>query len=459
MKLTVLGGGGVRAPFLSKSLAKSAKELGITEIVFMDNDEKKLSMYGNLAMKISKAIDEDIDFKITLDPIEAVKNADYIITTLRVGQDDGRCYDEELAQKYGVLGQETTGVGGFAMALRSIPVLIEYCNLIKLHSNENSIIFNFTNPSGLVTQALRNEGFDNVYGICDGPSAFIRQLSNLFTSKGEYLDITCYGLNHLSYFRNPKINGVSVKDLMFNDEKIYTDTELRLFDKSLIDILDYEMPNEYLYFFYYNDKVIRSIAKTGKTRGDLIRDINIRMTENINKVDPDNINEVFRIYATHLLEREMSYFSIESGTVRTEKLVVPSFDEFIKSEDDGGYSSIALNFIKAYTGKENVSMTLILPNNGAISKLQNDDTIEITCDITKGKIVPRKIEDIPEVQLQLISTIKNFERFTVESIKEKNKSKAIKALMIHPLINSYNIASKIVDELLNIYSCYVGEWK
>ena len=127
MKLTVLGGGGVRSPFLAKSLTNKAKELGITKITFMDNDEEKLKIYGGIAKRVADAIDSEIEFELTTDVENAVTDANYVITTLRVGQDEGRFQDETIAQKYGILGQETTGIGGFAMSLRSIPVLKEYC--------------------------------------------------------------------------------------------------------------------------------------------------------------------------------------------------------------------------------------------------------------------------------------------------------------------------------------------
>ena len=459
MKLTVLGGGGVRSPFLAKSLTNKAKELGIKKLVFMDNDEEKLKIYGGIAKRVAAAVDKDVIFELTTDAEEAVTDANYIITTLRVGQDEGRYQDEKTAQKYGVLGQETTGAGGFAMSLRSIPVLVEYCKLINKKSAPGVIIFNFTNPSGLVTQALRNEGFDNVYGICDGPSHFTQQLADFIKADREKFDITCYGLNHLSYFRDAKADGKDVMNDILNHPALFSETEMRLFDRQLLHILHDELPNEYLYFFYYNDKVVDSIKKNGSARGELIKDINKRMLDEIKKTDINDIEKIFEIYMRHLMEREKSYFAIESGQVRPEEFPVPTFEEYVNTPDEGGYSSIALNFIKAVNGKGDISMTLLVPNNGSIKELNDEDVIEITCDISKDGVKQRKIDNIPDAQMQIIRTIKMFERLTVEAIKEKNKEKAIKALMIHPLINTYNIAEKITDEFLELYKEYIGEWK
>lgn len=425
----------------------------------MDNDEEKLKIYGGIAKRVAAAVDKDVIFELTTDAEEAVTDANYIITTLRVGQDEGRYQDEKTAQKYGVLGQETTGAGGFAMSLRSIPVLVEYCKLINKKSAPGVIIFNFTNPSGLVTQALRNEGFDNVYGICDGPSHFTQQLADFIKADREKFDITCYGLNHLSYFRDAKADGKDVMNDILNHPALFSETEMRLFDRQLLHILHDELPNEYLYFFYYNDKVVDSIKKNGSARGELIKDINKRMLEEIKRTDINDTDKIFEIYMRHLMEREKSYFAIESGQVRPEEFPVPTFEEYVNTPDEGGYSSIALNFIKAVNGKGDISMTLLVPNNGSIKELNDEDVIEITCDISKDGVKQRKIDNIPDAQMQIIRTIKMFERLTVEAIKEKNKEKAIKALMIHPLINTYNIAEKITDEFLELYKEYIGEWK
>ena len=179
MKLAVLGGGGVRSPFLAKSIALGAADTGITETVFMDIDEEKLYIYGKIAKRISEMINPDLKFSLTTDAKEALKDADFVITTIRAEGDKGRVFDERTALNLGVLGQETTGAGGFAMALRSIHTLIDYCEQAKAYAKPGAPIFNFTNPSGLVTQALRTMGYGNVYGVCDAPSGFLRQLREM----------------------------------------------------------------------------------------------------------------------------------------------------------------------------------------------------------------------------------------------------------------------------------------
>ena len=142
----------------------------------------------------------------------------------------------------------------------------EYCEKAKKLSKPNAPIFNFTNPSGLVTQAMHSYGYDNVYGVCDAPSGFIRQLKDI--SDNDNLSVKCFGLNHLSWFYDFKIDGKDVTDEILSNKKLYTDTEMRLFDKELISMCENFLPNEYLYFYYYREKAIESVLSSKKTRGE-----------------------------------------------------------------------------------------------------------------------------------------------------------------------------------------------
>ncbi|GMQ59003.1 glycoside hydrolase [Vallitalea sediminicola] len=459
MKLVVLGGGGVRSPFLAKSVVTKAKELGINKVVFMDNESEKLRIYGGMAKHISNYIDDTIEFQLTTDAIEAVKDASFIITTLRVGQDKGRVSDERIALKYNVLGQETTGAGGFAMSLRSIPALMEYCELIKQYAKKDAYVFNFTNPSGLVTQALRSAGYDNVYGICDGPSEFIKELQELLEVSQDEFSVECFGLNHLSWFRKIMAKGVDKTEEVINNKETYIKTEEHLFDEELVKMQEMLL-NGYLYFYYHREKAFDCIQKSRKTRGETILDINTRMNEKLFNIDVDQeFDKAFKIFLEHYYERENSYMAIESGNVRAKQIDVPPVSEFINQEDDGGYAGVALNYIKAIqTGKE-VEMVLSVPNNGSIEGLEDDDIIEITCKIDKDGAKPVKIGKVPELQMNLIRQVKLFERTTVEAIREKSIEKAIKALMVHPLVNSYSLAKALVHEYLDEYKEFVGEWR
>ena len=461
MKLAVLGGGGVRSPFLAKSIVKNSALAGLSEVVFMDSNEKKLSIYGKIAQIVANKLDPNLKFSTTTDALEAVKGADFVITTLRVGEDEARTKDERIALNENVLGQETTGAGGFAMAMRSVPTLLEYCRMIKENSNPNVLIFNFTNPSGIVTQAMRSAGYNNVYGICDAPSGFKNQLHDLLNCSDDELTMECFGLNHLSWFRNFKLNGVNITDKIIENPRLYSETEMHIFNPELVALSGGDLLlNEYLYFYYYREKAVESILGAEQTRGESILKINKSMTEELSKLDIEkDIEKAFNIFMTCYLNRENSYMATESGTGKVCPKAVPTLDEYLAEPDEGGYAGVALKFVNSVTTGKNIEMVLSVPNEGAIEGLANDDVVEITCKIDREGAHPVKIGKVAEMQMNLIKTVKFYERMAVKAISEKSIETAVIALTVHPLVNSYSIAKKLVDNYLEAHSEYTGDWK
>ncbi len=458
MKLTVLGGGGVRSPFLAKSIALGAQSAGITEVVFMDIDQEKLFTYGKIAKKIAYMINPSLSFSLTADADEALKDADFIITTIRAEGDEGRVFDERTALNEGVLGQETTGAGGFAMALRSIHTLVEYCEKAKKLSKPGAPVFNFTNPSGLVTQALRSMGYSNTYGVCDAPSGFLRQIREMTGESG--MQFECFGLNHLSWFYDFNVGGTAMTEKIKSHPDLYKKTEMRLFSPELLELSDGLFPNEYLYFYHFRDRAVNSVLKSDKTRGETILEINIRMMEEMRKIDIDNdFEKAFHCFMEHYAMRENSYFSIESGQVRPEKFYIPTAEEYVELPDSGGYAGVALDFIKAVNGIEGVTMVLSVPNDGAVDFLKKEDVCEMTCTVDKNGVHPHKVREMPEMQKNLIRDVKLYENLTAEAIMEKSRAKAVKALTVHPLIGSYDVAVKLVSEYSKRYEKYIGTWK
>lgn len=423
----------------------------------MDIDAEKLAIFGKIAQRISRMIAPSLSFSLTTDAQAALKDADFVITTIRANGDEGRVFDERTALNLGVLGQETTGAGGFAMALRSIHTMKEYCEIAKRIAKPNAPIFNFTNPSGLVTQAMRTYGYSNVYGVCDAPSGFFRQLKNMLGA--DNLTGECFGLNHLSWFNDFKVNGEDVTDKILADSRLYKETEIRLFDKELISICESFLPNEYLYFYYYREKAVDSVLRSDKTRGETILEINNHMMSKLREVDIDNdFDTAFYLFMSHYAMRENSYFSIESGTFREEKFDVPTVEEYINQPETGGYAAVALEFIKARHSKSSVEMVLSVPNDGAVDFLNPDDVCEISCTVDIDGVHPHKVSYLPEMCKNLILTVKQYENLTVEAIMEHNRKKAVQALTVHPLICSYSLAEKLVEAYSNEYKEFIGEW-
>ena len=454
MKIAVIGGGGVRSVFLAKSIAARSEELKINELVFMDNDEKKLRIYGTMAKKTSNLICPSLDFKITTNAVEAVENADYVITTIRVGGDDMRVKDERAALNMGVLGQETTGAAGLSFAMRSISALADYCELIKMHAKKGCKVFNFTNPAGVVSQTLRDMGYDFTYGICDAPSGMLRSFEKLYGAEEGSAKGEIYGLNHLSYFTSIKINGKEMIDEIIDNDEAYEKTDLRYFEKDLLKSRK-SVLNEYLYYFYYREKALANILNADKTRGEQIAEINRHMTAELEKIDIENDFETaLGIFEHWYGERENNYMASETGIKRKEPW---KFDIFGK--DDGGYAGVALKFIEIAISGKTDSMILCVPNNGAIEGLLDSDVVEITCDIDKNGAVPHRFGKVDEQNLELIRRVKNYERLASEAIRTKSREKAIEALTLHPLVNSYSIAKELTDKYMEYNKEYTGEWK
>ncbi|MDD6728526.1 MAG: 6-phospho-beta-glucosidase [Eubacteriales bacterium] len=454
MKITVIGGGGVRSMFLAKSIAQKAERLKIDELCFMDNNSQKLKIYGGMASHVARLLCPEMKFTLTENAVEAVKDADYVITTIRVGEDDMRAKDERIALNKGVLGQETTGAAGFSFAMRSVPALAEYCELIKKYAKKNVKVFNFTNPAGVVSQTLRDMGYDFTYGICDAPSGMLRSFALLYGESPDNISGEVYGLNHLSYFKSITLNGKEITNDLIENDEAYKKTDMRYFEKDLLRDRKAVL-NEYLYYFYYREKAVENILKAPQTRGEQIRDINKNMTEELSKMDIENdFDGCLQVFNKWYGMREGSYMASETGEKRTTPW---HFD--IYEEDDGGYAGVALKFIETAQSGKTGTMIMCIPNEGSIDGLLDDDVVEITCDVDANGCTPHKIGKVDEQNLELIRRVKNYERLASKAIREKSISAAVQALTLHPLVDSYSLAKELVSEYVEHNKEYSKGWK
>lgn len=454
MKIAVIGGGGVRSMFLAKSIAQKAERLHIDELCFMDNNEKKLKIYGGMAVHVASLLCPALKFTLTTDAVDAVRDADYVITTIRVGEDDMRAKDERIALGKGVLGQETTGAAGFSFAMRSVPALAEYCELIKKYSKRNVKVFNFTNPAGVVSQTLRDMGYDFTYGICDAPSGMLRSFALLYNESPDNISGEVYGLNHLSYFKSIILNGKEIMNELIENDDAYIKTDMRYFSKELLRDRK-SVLNEYLYYFYYREQAVENILKAEQTRGEQIRDINKHMTAELSAMDIENDFEgCLKVFERWYGMREGSYMASETGVKRTAPW---KFDMY--EEDDGGYAGVALKFIETAQSGTTGTMIMCIPNNGSINGLRDDDVVEITCDVNADGCTPHYIGDVDEQNLEIIRRVKIYERLSSKAIREKDRAAAVQALTLHPLVNSYSLAKELVDEFIEHNKAYSSDWK
>lgn len=447
MKIGVIGGAGVRTVIFINGLLKRYKKLNIDEVVLYDTNHEKLNVIGKLCRHVVNREGMDLVVREVYDAVDAIKGMDYIVTTLRVGGDHSRVVDESVALSNGVIGQETTGVGGFSMAVRTIPVLMEYCELIEKHA-PNAWIFNFTNPSGLVTQALHSAGHHRIIGICDAPSSMKYRMAEKLGVTEEELYVEFFGLNHLSWIRSMQVNGEEIMPkLIADDDFMSSIQELEIFDRD-IAMKTGLIPNEYLYYYYHRERALANINKSDMTRGQTIEKVNIQMMEELKGMDIDaNPEEALQIFLYYMQLRENSYMSIESGAAKRPMLEKGS----LPVPEGMGYAGVMLDCIEGMQSEEGRTLVLSVLNQGCIPFLNDEDVVEVTCNVSKNGIEPVKQTDIPEMCELYIRLIKRYERLTVEAVREGSEDKAVEALMMHPLINSYSLAKKLIADYNEAY--------
>ena len=469
-KLTLIGGGSVRTYYFIESLLRFYRRMEFGEVAVMDTDPVKLRYFGGLAKYLCTR--EKAELRVTLhtDAVEALRNADYVVTTVRTGGDETRVRDERIALSHGVIGQETTGAGGFSYAIRTIPVMLDYMRLIREHAKPAAPVFNFTNPSGLVTQALYDAGYDNIIGICDNATGIKIDTANALGVNASDLVVKVYGLNHLSWANRVEVGGVDILPrLLANDSFIEGFHQFRYFDRDLIRRLK-AIPNGYLYYFYHRERALHNLLSAPETRGESILRINTAMMAELKKHDIDAEPEAcLAIYREHMRRREGSYMQIElGGSVPHGAAVDPDalgirqlLGNKPVTEIYEGYAGVVFNYIDSVQEDKGIDLAISVPNRGAISAMADDDVLEITCRIGKDGAVPMRFapEEIDETNLALMKTIKRYERLTVEAVQTKSKAAAREALMQHPLVGDYALAKALVDEYAALNAPWIGEWR
>lgn len=456
-KLALIGGGGVRAPLFVASALRRAKRIGLDEICLMDVDERRLRVFGELCRQVARASSSPVRVTSTADPRRALEGARYVVTTVRVGGERGRVHDERIALRHGVLGQETTGPGGFAMALRSIPAILGYAELLDRVS-PGSWIFNFTNPAGLVVQSLRDHGFERSVGICDSANLSQHLVAARLGVAPSRLRAEVFGLNHLSWTRRVLLDGEDVLPPLLADPDFVAGTMLRFFDPQLLRMIGM-WPSEYLYYFYYAERAVAGILAEERTRGEEVEELNQRLIARLEPLvgsDPEAALRVYRDYEGRRGATYMSYAEPEATAAPEGEDA--SSERAAAGAEGEGYAGVALGIMEALESGEPLHTALNVRNDGAISCLDAADVVEVGCVVDRDGVRPLPIGQIPEHQELLVRSVKRYERLTIEAIRQRSRPTAVAALMAHPLVLSFSRATMLVDEYLAAHAAYVGEW-
>jgi 6-phospho-beta-glucosidase len=456
MKLTIIGGGGVRTPHLMPSLVKRAARLGLRELWLMDNDAEKLDLIAGLCRSIAP----DAPFTITAtgDATEAIRGAQHVITAIRPGLEQARATDERLCFEHGVLGQETTGAAGFAMAMRSIPAILEYARMVEALGAPGAWIYNFTNPAGLVAQALHDAGVTRIVGICDSANGAQHAASRYLHVPLKRVHHTVYGLNHLSWTRSVRVEtqpdgsgGEEVLPALLGDERFVRSTHMGMFAPGLRR-WQAAFLNEYLHYYYHRDEALSALLKKPETRGEQTLRLTRKLLDRLRAARGD-AQASLAAYHDVMGERSRTYMAhARDGHDRP---VLEAHDE----GDEAGYAAVALGCVEAIQNDALHYTGLNVPNRGAIDGLDDDDVVEVGCSIDAGGIRPERVGAIPDDQRLLMLAVKQYERLAARAILTRDRSLAVQALAVHPLLGSYPLAETLVDAFLQAHAPLIGDWR
>jgi len=444
MKITLLGAG-VRAPFVLRGLASSRADLGLDEVVMHDTDAGRLRVMTALGGYLASEWGAGYAVRGDPDARSAISGARFVFSAIRPGQEAARAVDEEVPLKHGVLGQETTGPGGFAMALRTIPAMLRYAQLIQ-EAAPDALLVNFTNPVGIVMQALHDHSQVRAVGICDGPIAMQRSVAEFLGVPREQVHADYVGLNHCGWIHRALVDGRDrLPELLGRFEELQAaDDQWRPFDPALVRAVGM-LPMEYLYFYYYRDQALAHIRGSGSSRGRQLQDLNDALWPALRElVSGGDLRGARQAWERAMGERDATYFAREQGTAQPIDADGPG--EVFEGE---GYEGVATAVMAAAVRRLKIPLILNVANRGAIGGLRDDDVVEVTCLADEHGAHPIAQGRMPDQPLALIEQVKVFERLTVAAAVEGSYDAGLCALLAHPLVPSYPVARAILDDYID----------
>lgn len=406
LTLTVIGGGSTYTPELVEGIIKNNETFPVRDLRLMDIDEKKLNIVGNLVKRMIDKAKVPISLTLTTGRRNALEGADFVVTQIRVGGIKARIRDERIPLEFGLIGQETTGAGGFANALRTIPVMLSIARDIEKFTN-NAWLINFTNPSGIVTEALLKYSNVKVIGLCNVPINFLYRFANILGADVNDLLLDYVGLNHLSWVRKVYLRGQDVTlEVLEKIKEGLPDKE-----KEVIDILSM-IPNSYLRYYYFKDEVLESLKSAEKTRGEIVLEVE---------------KELLKKYQDENLDEKPLELSQRGGA---------------------HYSDAAVELMKSiYLDKKDIQIVNVM-NNGSIEDLPDDAVVEVSCVISSNGAIPLATGRLEPSIRGLVQTVKYYEQLTIESAVEGDIVKAKQALLVHPLVGAKGVSEGLLEKIL-----------
>ena len=422
MKICIIGAGSTYTPELIEGLINKRDTLPLTELYLMDIDDRKLSIVGNLAKRMIEHSELNCKVVLTKDYEEALMNAEFVLCQIRVGKLPARQKDERIPLKYNLIGQETCGMGGMFKAFRTIPAMLKIVKLME-KCCPNAWLINFSNPSGLLAQALLNHTNVKMMGLCNVPLNMIdgikRKLNLPKEAKIEY-----FGLNHFTYVTSIEYNG---KDYLNDalEAGLNSDAMKNIpasgFSAEQIKAIG-GIPSSYLEYYYFKDSKLEKLKHAEKCRAEVCMELE---------------------------EQLLDLYSQPTLYVKPEQL---------SKRGGARYSEVAISLVNAiYNDLQEVHAVNIL-NNGAIDFLRDDDAVEVLAVVGKDGAKPLKVTHYTEHIKEYIQAIKAYERHAVNAAITGDREEAMRAMIMNPLMNDLNTSKACFEEMLEAHKEYLPQF-
>ena len=411
--MAVVGGGSTYTPELVDGLCDVEDRMVVDDLVLLDPSDVRREVVGGLSERILRARGWSGRFSTTADPHVALEGADFVVVQLRVGGQAARHVDETLPVGYGCLGQETVGAGGLAKALRTVPIVLELAEEMAARANPGAWLVDFTNPVGIVTQALLDEGHRAV-GLCNVAIWAQRRIGHYLGVDPDEVSVEHVGLNHLTWIRSARVAGVPGGDRL---EDLFGrfGPELELESGVPLDVLrlQHALPSYYVHYYYQHDaEVAQQSAPGHRSRADVVAELETKLLEEYR--DPSLVSK-----PAALSYRGGAYYSL--AAVRL------------------------MGSLHAGTGDVQV---VDMRNDGAVPGLPDDAVVETTAVVDATGAHPLPQRELSPEMIGLVQHAKAYERLAVKAACSGSRDDVVRALLANPLVGQYPLAADLADELL-----------
>ncbi len=408
MKLTVVGGGSTYTPELIDGFARLRDVLPVTELVLTDPATDRLDLIGPLSRRVFARLGHPGRITTTTDLDAAVDGADAVLLQLRVGGQAARLQDETWPLACGCVGQETTGAGGLAKALRTVPVVLDIADRVR-RANPDAWIIDFTNPVGIVTRALLREGH-KALGLCNVAIGLQRKFAALLGVDPSEVRLDHVGLNHLTWETAVHVDGEDVlpRLLAAHGDSIAADLRLPLPLLTTLGVI----PSYYLRYFYAHDEVVREMRTKPSRAAEVAR----------------MEKELLTLYADPALDEKPALLAKRGGAYYSEAAV-----------------DLAAALLRDAGSRHQVVNTL---NNGTLPFLPDDAVIEVPAAVTTKGAVPLPVAPVNPLFAGLMANVTAYEDLALEAALHGGRDRVFRALLAHPLIGQYEYADRLTDDLI-----------